>query len=192
MTTDFNFGDFNAIKPLLSVPGTILVAGAYRGDYLLYFSQQFPSARLFGYEPQTEMFDQARRRLGRKAALFNYGLGTAKRTVMGGRCGSDGSSALVTDGKHESWLMRDAVEVIHEISPALDLLVLNCEGGEWALLPYLLDEMMHHRIASIALQQHTQFASPQRIARVLDYLREYYDCILDDGKKDGWSFWRRK
>lgn len=196
-----NLGYFNAVMPLLSVPenGVIVVAGAWKGDYLQWLGEQFPRRRLYGFEPQRDAYEQTTAKVQASpteavaaAAMFNYGLSTATRTVHAGRCGTDGGSVYTTDGKREAWQMRDAVELLHEIAPMIDLLLLNAEGSEWSLIPYLLDEMMHHRIASIALQQHTKYASKERIARVKSYLAEYYDLIYTDGQLDGWEYWRRK
>lgn len=187
------------IGQMLDVPenGTIVVAGAYKGRYMHYLSELFPTAYLIGFEPRQSVMVEAQKRLGArigallKIQFFNQGLATADRFSVMGRADSDGASVVEVGGEHCDVQMVDAVEALQSFNP-IDLLLLNMEGSEWALIPYLLDEMMHHRIASIALQQHTKYASKERISRVWSYLAEYYDLVYSDGKLDGWSYWRRK
>lgn len=190
--TDPDLMELDRIWPLgqlLTVPdnGTILVAGAYEGRYIAYLHQMFPKALIVGYEPQGAAFDVACNRTP-DAKLYNYGLATASREMWLGRYGTDGASVLTTDGCAFAENMVDAVKAIQNIPP-IDLFVMNMEGYEWALIPYLLDEMMHHRIRSLAIQFHAEYVSSERANRVLDYLGEYY---LNTFKCPGWTYWERK
>jgi FkbM family methyltransferase len=173
--------------------GTIVVAGAYKGRYLHYLSEMFPTAWLYGYEPQKEAFMEAKSRLGDKAHLFNKGLSTSERMAAVGSYGTDGCSALSNKGARNILEMFDAVEALDvsilAFRVSIDLLILNCEGSEWALIPYLMIEMMHHRIASMAIQFHPEYVSPQRAARVRDYLSEYYSKTYED--TNNWTYWKR-
>lgn len=107
-----------------------------------------------------------------------------------GQSGTDGASVGDAIGNLELVKMRDAVEVIHGLGPPVDLAVLNMEGGEWPLIPYLLDNLMHHRIASMAIQWHPKYVSNARACRVTDYLGEYYTVGYNDFPT--WTHWTRK
>lgn len=187
--------ELDRIWPLgqrLDVPerGTIIVAGAYEGRYLHYLSEMFPAASLHGYEPQGLAFDKADARLvGRYSVhLWHCGLATSSGEFTISNYCTDGASLLSTAGSQSLVKMVNAVEAF-SAHPSIDLLLLNMEGYEWALIPYLLNEMMHHRIRTFAIQFHAQYVSHERAQRVVSYLSEYYDNTFNC---PGWSYWRRK
>lgn len=190
--TDPDLAELDRIWPLgqlLTVPdnGTILVAGAYEGRYIAYLHEMFPQTAIHGYEPQDVACEGAANRVP-DAELYDSGLATANRKMFLGRYGTDGASVLADEGFAQSVNMVDAVEAIQGIPP-IDLFVMNMEGYEWALIPYLLDEMMHHRIRALAIQFHPEYVSVERSQRVLDYLGEYY---LNTFNCPGWTYWERK
>ena len=189
--TDPDLLELDRIWPLgqqLVVPefGTIIVAGAYEGRYMHYLSKRFPKARVFGFEPQESKIDAARK----YGTVYNYGLATANRSVSMGQSGTDGASIANLNGEVEFVEMRDAVEAIHLVAKTVDLAIFNMEGSEWALIPYLLDEMIHHRVKSMAIQFHPHYVSPEREIRVLKYLDEYYERQYYDYPI--WTYWTLK
>jgi len=193
--TDPDLIGLDRIWPLgqqLTVPenGTIVVAGAYEGRYVHYLSEMFPTAYIHGYEPQDEARSMAEKRLkGRNRVRFSrYALGTANRSMSLGKQGTDGASFMENLGKAGMITVLDAVDVLHGLPP-VDLLVLNAEGSEWSLLPYLMDEMMQHRIKSLAIQFHPGYVSTARAEEVLLKLRQYY--AEKSGTYPSWTLWER-
>lgn len=195
--TDPDLIELDKIWPLgrqliVSELGTIVVAGAYKGRYLHYLSELFPRALLYGYEPQAKPFAELQKRFrgSPRIVLANYGLATANRK-MWMDFKDDGSSAVsTTDHGFQTVTMTDAVEVIQSIGTQVDLFVINMEGNEWVLIPHLLDELIHHRIKSLAIQFHPQYVSEQRAEYVLKYLYQYYESS-HEGYPD-WTYWIRK
>lgn len=184
---DVDLGDFKSVMPFLVVPenGVVVVAGAFKGAYLKYLSQRFPTANLHGFEPQKEAYEEALKNLaGCKVTLYNQGLATATRDVWCGKHGSDGCSVASSEGELQRLEMVDAVQAFNSIGGAIDLLVLNAEGSEWPLLPYLMDEMMHHRIKTMAVQFHPDYVSSACVNRVVAALDEYYNRVHWD-----WPHW---
>jgi len=179
--SDPDLAELDRIWPLgrqLVVPehGDIVVVGAYEGRYMTYLRDLFPTASLTGYEPQTAKFDILKSRFAgqQQVIVFNAGLATAARSVLLGNIGTDGATVATTSNHGYAKIkMWDAVE---ELSShlSIDLLLMNCEGSEWPLIPYILDEMLHHRIRSMAIQFHPQYVSIERCNRVVSYIREYY------------------
>lgn len=175
--TDTDLIELDRIWPLgrqLAVPenGTIVVAGVYEGRYCHFLSELFPTATVYGYEPDPDAFLTAAARVG-GAHLFNVGLATANRQMALLNGGTDGAS-VVASGSPVRGVQMDAVTAFHTLPP-IDLLVLNVEGYEWTLLPYLLGELMHHRIASMAIQFHPEYVTDNHVTRVLNQLGEYYE-----------------
>ena len=112
--TDPDLLELDRIWPLgqqLVVPenGTIIVAGAYEGRYMDYLSELFPTASIFGFEPQKVAWQTALNRLRGKPKVecFNYGLGTAKREMALGKIGTDGASVAESEGDCKSIYIMD-------------------------------------------------------------------------------------
>lgn len=194
--TDPDLIALDAIWPIgqmLSVMdgGTIVVAGAYEGRYIHYLNQMFPKAHIVGYEPQRDAYVKCEARFvgNDMVEVRNYGLATSERDVELGLAGTDGASSVAFRGQNELVHMANIVEELQLQGSELDLFVMNMEGSEWAVLPYLLDEMMHHRIKSLAVQFHPNYVSKDRKVRVQAYLFEYYDLEYSD--KNNWTLWKR-
>jgi hypothetical protein len=186
---DPDLAELDRIWPLgqqLVVPdkGTIVVAGAYEGRYMRYLRERFPTADIWGYEPQeSKGFKDPK--------LCGYGLATNNRTMMVSWVGTDGATLVGKPTPNQQPVrVWDAVEVVALRNPEVSLAIFNMEGSEWAVLPYLLDEMMHHRIASMAIQFHPKYVSEGRANRVLSYLDEYYDRKYWDYPT--WTHWVRR
>jgi FkbM family methyltransferase len=196
--TDPDLAELDRIWPLgrqLVVPehGDIIVVGAYEGRYMAYFRELFPTASLTGYEPQMAKFEVLKSRFANQlqVILFNAGLATAARSVHLGNWGTDGATVATTDD-HAYGLKVKMWDAVEELSShlSIDLLLLNCEGSEWPLIPYILDEMMHHRIRTMAIQFHPKYVSREREARVFEYLLEYYTRPYWDYPT--WTYWQRR
>jgi hypothetical protein len=172
--------------------GTIVVAGAYEGRYIHYLNEMFPAAHIVGYEPQYDPFIKSCERFNsnKQVEIRNYGLTTCERDTELGLAGTDGASAVCFRGQNEMVHMANIVEELQIQAHEIDLFVINMEGSEWAVVPYVLDEMMHHRIKSMAVQFHHDYVSVGRAARVKNYLREYYDLDYED--TNNWTLWKRK
>lgn len=192
--TEPDLAELDRIWPIgqmlaVSDKGAIIVAGAYEGRYIAYLHEMFPMAEIHGFEPQEHAFLVASKRAPARVTLYCSGLATKERRMQMGHSNTDSASVLVHAGHLQDVSMIDAVEAIQSIPP-IDLFVMNMEGYEWALIPYLLDEMMHHRIKSLAIQFHADYVSLQRAQRVRDYLGEYYTLAFAD--TNNWTLWERK
>jgi len=193
---DPDLAELDRIWPLgrqLVVPddGCVVVAGAYEGRYMSYLLELFPTAYLFGYEPQKAKFDMLNERIGKnpRVVLYDRGLGTAGRMTFLGNGGTDGASVASSAGKCVPARINDAVWEFGAYKN-IDLLLLNIEGSEWPLIPYLLDELMHHRIRSMAIQFHPKYVSQERADQVIEYLLEYYARPYWD--YPSWTYWQRR
>lgn len=173
--------------------GAIIVAGAYKGRYIRYCADRFPDVKITGYEPQTEIFNELYQGLkhNQNIKLVNGGLGTANRRCTIFDAGTDGASFLSLKGKSTFAHMHDAVERVHAdaVDGVIDAMILNMEGYEYALLPYLMGEMMSRRILSLAVQFHPDYVSIGHALRVQDLLHENYRLIYSD--TNNWTHWVR-
>lgn len=188
--TDPDLAELDRIWPvgqMLSVPtgGTILIAGAYYGRYFRYLKDRFPTASIIGYEPNPDAYHIALNLPW--TSLYPRALGTANRKVRMTVEG-DGSNCIRPGSTERYAYAVDAVEAILNLGK-IDLFLMNMEGSEWSVLPYLLDEMMHHRIETLAIQFHPTYVSSVRMLVVLEYLSSYYRLLYDNIPT--WSYWKR-
>jgi FkbM family methyltransferase len=122
-------------------PDVILDIGSNIGASILYFQQQFPEAKIVGFEPHPETFKILERNVANLTliSVYNYGLGAENSRVTietesvnfgafstKGRARGQG----VTRGSVECEIRR-ADDVLREIGiEKIDLIKIDCEGAE--------------------------------------------------------------
>lgn len=172
---------------LSSAQTTIVVAGAWKGLYLHYFAQRFPNARVVGFEPQAEAFIGLKERIFKNkltnAEVHPYGLGLANQHITIGSWGSDGASFLSAQPPFNISELRDAQPILYDLEP-ISLFVMNMEGYEYLLLPYLIGTKLLHRIDSLAIQFHPKFFNFD-LRFVLR--QQYGESVYDD---PDWTYWK--
>jgi FkbM family methyltransferase len=122
-------------------PDVVLDIGSNIGASILYFHQQFPNARIVGFEPHPETFKVLQANVSNLplAAVFNYGLG-AENTRVIIETESVNFGAFSTKGRPRSQgtargsvecQIRRADDVLRELGiTKVDLIKIDCEGAE--------------------------------------------------------------
>jgi FkbM family methyltransferase len=134
-------------------PKVILDIGSNIGTSILFFHDQFPFARIYGFEPHPETFRilQANVASIPSVEVFNYALGAidAKISVM-----FDGAdfSRFMAKIEDVDWCgpvsatecqMKHAGEVMKNLGLTdVDLIKIDCEGAEYDVLTALPEEML--------------------------------------------------
>ena len=129
--------DKRALDWPLTPESVVVEVGGYKGRWALQIASRY-QPRLYVFEPQPWAADVCRTVLGESATVLNYGLGVRDGALPMGAWGSDGCS-FVTAG--------DTMGQLHEIGAAfrdlsidrIDLMLVNIEGYEYALLPHMFD-----------------------------------------------------
>lgn len=173
------------IAKLLSPRSTIIVAGAWKGLYLHYLSVRFPDVKVIGFEPQKEAFTETQKRIDKfklNAEVRNYGLGIADESLMIGQAGSDGASMLSEQSPSTIAEVRDASPVLSDLG-LISLFVMNMEGYEYILLPYLIGRKLIRRIEALAVQFHPKYCN---IDLRVPLHQHYGDCVYEN---PDWSYW---
>lgn len=169
------------------ITGTIVVAGAWKGLYVHYLAGRFRKSRVIGFEPQQAAFDVANQRLsnaGIRYELRSHGLGICSDRMTMGKVSSDGASILESEPPFETVEIKDAIPVLHEIGE-IDLFVMNMEGYEYVLLPYLLGSEVIKQIKNLAVQFHPKFCNANLYAALTSH---YGELIYDNYPT--WSYWK--
>lgn len=175
---------------------TVVVVGAYKGITMELIHELYQPKMLVGFEPQLWAVQEAQKRLSyiKNYTLIEGGLGTENAYLLMGEYGTDACS-FVNNGPQsrvqEYGRMFEADEALKILNlPKIDLMVMNIEGYEWELLPYLKQTGWLDKINMIAVQFHTGFGNDQHLPEVLDMMEEYGTVIWNT--YPAWVMWNKK
>lgn len=185
-----------AMLALLDLPpgGVCIVAGGYKGD-TADFLRKVHRSRVYAFEPQEWAVTELQERFAGDhwVQVRPFGLGSTNADGMPmGEYGNDACSFLFdrstvrTVGKGD---LRDVAQVWKEEGIGyLDLLLLNMEGYEYVLLPYMADRGLLACVGNVVLQIHEHVAV-EGVA-LGSVLRQTHEIVADFGP--AWQWWRRK
>jgi FkbM family methyltransferase len=127
-------------------PRVILDVGSNIGTSILFFHKQFPSAKIYGFEPHPETFRilQANVSSIPLVKVFNYALGAGDAKISVASDPLDfcafmakpGSAMTDCEVKHAGEFMKNIG--VTEV----DLIKIDCEGAEYDILTALPEEML--------------------------------------------------
>lgn len=139
--------------PNLTPASTVLEIGSFKGRWALQIAEQY-NPRLFCFEPQAWACATTKQVLeGHNAQVFNYGLGDRDDTLTMGKYGTDGCSFVDVGGHQGNGVIRDIAAVLPELGiTTIDLCLINIEGYEHILLPYMFSRGIFPQV--IMLQMH--------------------------------------
>jgi FkbM family methyltransferase len=135
-------------------PAVILDIGSNIGTSILFFREQFPAARIYGFEPHPETFRILEKNVTGLPSIqvFNYGLGAVNADVAVPFDGADFSRFTVAELAGGDWSgplsptacrIRHAGEVVQELGlTKVDLIKIDCEGAEFDVLSALPAELL--------------------------------------------------
>jgi FkbM family methyltransferase len=135
-------------------PEVILDIGSNIGSSILFFHEQFPAARIYGFEPHPETFRVLQQNVGSlpSVQVFNFGLGAADASVSFPFDGADFSRFMSKD-KLADWsgpltptdgLIKHAGDVVRSLGlTKVDLIKIDCEGAEYDVLTSLPSELVN-------------------------------------------------
>jgi FkbM family methyltransferase len=139
------------VPPALE-PKVILDIGSNIGASILFFHEQFPSARILGFEPHSATFQILQSNVGNmpSVSVFNYGLGAIDARVSMPCDGIDFSAFSTRPGTQTlaepvatDCEMRHAGSALLEIGISdVDLIKIDCEGAEYDILRALPEKML--------------------------------------------------
>src|SRR5438067_3736185 len=134
-------------------PQVILDIGSNIGASILFFHEQFPAARIYGFEPHPETFRVLQKNVGSlpSVEVFNYGLGAADANMSVPFDGAD-FSRFMSEDKTADWSgpltptacqLKHAGDVVRNLGVTrVDLIKIDCEGVEYAVLTALPPDLL--------------------------------------------------
>ena len=139
----------------LNSDSLVIDLGGYKGQWASDVYARF-NCSIFVFEPVKSFADKIEKRFSKnsKIKVFSLALGASKRQETISLC-ADGSSVYGCTSERESIQFEDAREFFsnHDIK-IVDLLKVNIEGGEYELMPRLLETGLINKIKYIQIQFH--------------------------------------
>lgn len=169
--------DKQALEWDISAECVVYEVGAYQGRWALQIARRY-NPRLYCFEPQGWAVQVCRAVLEPYAAqVFAFGLGNCDAMLPMARYGTDGCE-MGKDGAVFGRI-RDIAKVAQELeTPDIDLMLINIEGGEFTLLPHMLQQGVLPR--RLMVQFH-DYGNPRPQTETRRLLAEKYRVMWDYG-----------
>jgi FkbM family methyltransferase len=155
--------------------------GGYSGDWCAAIVRRYdPHVHVF--EPIAEFADHVAKRFAnnRKVHVHRFGLSDCDGTLTMGIAGP-GSSSFQTGGALEQVAMRDIASFVSEQEiTQIDLIKINIEGGEYSLLPRMIETGLVKKCQHIQIQFHEWVPGSHRARRqIRKQLRTSHELSYD-------------
>ncbi len=173
--------DEKAIEWPLDKDSTVVEVGGYTGRWALQIARRY-WPRLFVFEPQPWAHAVAQAVLGSAATVLNYGLGDADRVLPMGQWETDGCSFVNVTGPQANFgEIRELEDAFMELKISTpDLMLMNIEGYEYTLLPYMLDQGI---LPKRLMVQYHLFGDPYGMI-----MAQHWTRLEELGYKIAWTY----
>ena len=187
----------------LGASSLVMDAGAYRGDYVAWCRGRW-GCRVYAFEPcrsfhaeVLKRFPEAKDANG-SVRVFDYGLAGRTESVALAVQGDATSIYLEHAAVTEVAQFRDVVEVFAELgltggADHVDLFKINIEGGEYALLPRMLDADVVKYVRYFQVQYHSIGAGHDGPAAERERIRDRLsishkeEWFVNGGQWESWA-----
>lgn len=171
----------------------IVDAGMYEGGWAARIIAKF-NCRLVGLEPVKSFYDNCVKRFSGndKVQVLNYGLAPAPTTAVI-FVNKDASSRFIAGGKDEVAEFIPLADVMTMAGiDSVDLLKINIEGAEYAVMENILAADLAAKIKFLQVQYHdgAEYA-PERLENIRNGLTKTHDCLWRWSPMI-WESWGRK
>lgn len=176
----------------LDANSTVWVVGAYAGQTVRMLHERY-APKIHAFEPQVPMLNQLDALALPGVATYPFGLGDRDGIFPMGEVGNDAASFVADMGiarTHGVGRMADVRGFIEEHPEPVDLAVINIEGYEFVLLPYLIDANLLGHFEHLMVQFHVNFPLASGYGALRERIGETHDLLWDYGP--AWVAWRRK
>jgi len=141
----------------LNANSTVFDLGGYQGDFAAEIVRLY-DCNIYIFEPAPEFYKRCveRFKTNPKVMCFNYGL-SSKNDWLDIRLAGDASSFYSPHANRESTRVeiRDIVSTVNELKiDNIELIKINIEGGEFEVIPVLIESGLINNIINLQIQFH--------------------------------------
>jgi len=175
-------------KPLRS--GSLVVdCGGYKGDYSQYLLDQW-NPYIIIFEPVPDFYEVCRKRFetNMRVKVLPYALGeeVGKRTLY---VNKEGSSFYREWARSDNSIEVDVVKLSGFLKDRkVDILEINCEGAEFAILEDLNENNLLRGVYEIMIQFHRIPNFNEKYPLAVAILEKTHNKVYDNK----WQLWRKK
>lgn len=168
----------------------VVECGAFHGRWALEIAQRY-NPHLYLFEPQGWLAQELRTtfRAWQKVKIFSFGLGTETRKATLWNWGNDGATFIecrdARDGGGEAYLQEISETFLDLDLMRPDLMLINIEGYEFQLIPYMLGKGILPR--QLMVQMHVSFGNELSLRQLI---QTRYQLFWDYGAT--LSAWERR
>lgn len=163
----------------LTSKSVVFEIGGYTGVFAERLKNKFDS-EIYIFEPVQKFFKELEAKFDTdpKVHLFNHGLSNVTKKEKISLLGDSSSTILNTTGSEEEILLLDIKEFMdaHKEITIIDLVNMNIEGGEYTLLPRMIELGLMSQINVLQVQFHNYF--PEAIEdreEIINQLQQTHD-----------------
>jgi FkbM family methyltransferase len=169
----------------------VLDAGGYHGDFVDWCRTKW-GCRVITFEPLFHELLRSRFVNDPRVTVMPFGLGgSTRRCTM--RMQADSSGAFASGDDVDVQIEDVATWAEQEGLVEADLFKINIEGGEYELMPRLLDTALIRRIRFLQIQYHSVGAGEEGAAAARQTIRERLTAThreqwcVNDGQWESWE-----
>ncbi len=159
---DDRLNDLRGVYPL-TAESIVLDLGGYNGEWTEHIYNKYQPT-IYIFEPVESFYKRIVEKFKNNSKIhsFNYGLSDEDREEF---INLDENASSVFGARRDiSIQLRDIVRVIEELDLAkIDLMKINIEGGEFQVLPRLIEAGFVERITDIQVQFHHFYPDAKRL-----------------------------
>lgn len=162
--------------------------GGFEGRWAQQISDKF-NCNITIFEPQLWAVDRLLRRFSKdpNVKIRPYGLWTHSAVIPIGNYNTDGASIIHDDGREQKQLgvfmeIRDEVfteEELWGLSDPIDLALMNIEGAEYLLLPYMIEMLLMEEFKYFWCQFHPNGEEDTRHIEIFSGMERTHDLLWD-------------
>lgn len=168
----------------LNQASVVLDVGGYVGDYADEIYKKF-GCHIYLFEPVPRFYDECVKRFSNNPAIvcLNYGLAAQPGWFEMSLKENESSFKKVIDGcVRQKAEVRSVTEVVAKLGiEKIDLIKINIEGGEFDLLPAIIDSGLVKRIKYIQVQFHNFDSSATEA-------RSHIRSLLEKTHREMWNY----
>jgi len=175
----------------LGAGAVVFDIGSYEGEWINRMVDKYPGYQYYGFEPAPRAFEVARERLAgcENVSLYNFGLGVTTGRFRLYNSQQDAATFLQIGGAGIDAEMINVREFLEsEDIKCVDLAVINVEGGEFELLPYLIASNLIRRFKRLMIQWHYVVPEAGRIREaIMSALAKTHAMTWNHGTWEAWN-----